>query len=56
MKRARPIELGPLGVQGPAPSKRPTQTVRLYGAPLDDAMMARVRARLAAARKERRRT
>ena len=44
------VNLTELGIQLQAPSKRSRHTVRAYDAPLDDAMLARVKARVAAQR------
>lgn len=43
-------DLDRLGVQGPPASKRRHATTRVYDAPLDEAMLARVRAKVAAKR------
>ena len=50
---SKPIDLAELGVQVPPPSKRPVPTKRVYAAPLDDAMLARIKARVERERKER---
>ena len=41
------VDLTKLGVQLPAPSTRRTPTKRVYNAPLDDAAIARCRAKSA---------
>jgi len=50
---AKPVtqtDLAALGVQGPPPSKARPDTKRVYAAPLDDAMLARIKARVRAQR------
>jgi len=43
-----PVELAPLGIQVEAPSKRRAATKRVYTKVLDDAAIARIRAKVKA--------
>lgn len=52
----KPVDLTEYGVQGPHPSKAPPKTKRVYDAPIDDAMLARIKARVARERKKGRMT
>jgi hypothetical protein len=42
----RPVELAPLGIQVSPPSKRRVETKRLFATVLDDAAIARIRAKV----------